>query len=366
MTLRDTFLSIPTRERGGSIAADRFDFQKDWALCHLLDLHISGQDYCLVFEHHEDIVVLDDEVAPRQAHFYQVKTREAANWSIGELLRRPNASRGPKYSILGKLYFNRIRFDEACGTLNFVSNAHFRLKLRKDAKGPCTNRTRLEAHELSEEVQFKIAQQLRDEHGLQEDLDFASITIFHVSDLSLKGHSQHTMGKLADFLESHFPDSRFRIKAIYNALFGEIRRKNSSSQAPTSFEDFVATQAIGRSDFDNMLRTIGAAPRSPELWLVAESRLNAESYPYSDLLAIRAEWSKYEVQSMDLSNDAIQSLRNKLIALLQSPTITALPSLRQQMDNLVRACSDESPTLVNGLSPAFVRAAALTERLRLQ
>ena len=39
----------------GAMASDRFTYQHTWALCHLLELHISGQDYVVIFDHHEDV-----------------------------------------------------------------------------------------------------------------------------------------------------------------------------------------------------------------------------------------------------------------------------------------------------------------------
>ena len=116
MGLAESLLQRP-RESSGSRSSNRFDFQKDWALCHLLQVHESGNDYVLVFEHHDDLIVLDCEMAPTLVDFFQVKTRDSGSWSVQTLLHRTKGQKDPSFSILGKLYDNRLRFADRRGRL---------------------------------------------------------------------------------------------------------------------------------------------------------------------------------------------------------------------------------------------------------
>ncbi|GAG02404.1 unnamed protein product, partial [marine sediment metagenome] len=75
MSLKTQLIQEP-RENAGSKSSNRFDYQKNWALCKLLELHLSGRDYILVLDFHEDILVLDSEVDPKEIEFYQIKTTQ--------------------------------------------------------------------------------------------------------------------------------------------------------------------------------------------------------------------------------------------------------------------------------------------------
>lgn len=69
------FSSKKPRETAGARTSNAYDFQKSWALCELIQRHLDGADYLMVFDFHEDVVVFDGEVAPRRSEFFQIKSR---------------------------------------------------------------------------------------------------------------------------------------------------------------------------------------------------------------------------------------------------------------------------------------------------
>ena len=75
MALRENLVTRP-RENSGSRSANRFDFQRDWSLCHLLELHDKGGEYVMVFEHHDDLATLDSEADPQKIKLVQIKKDE--------------------------------------------------------------------------------------------------------------------------------------------------------------------------------------------------------------------------------------------------------------------------------------------------
>jgi hypothetical protein len=85
VSIGDKLATRPPRERGGSIGSNRYDFQKDWTICKILELHKQQQSYLILCDYHEDVVVLDDEVNPTAAEFFQVKTKPIGNWTIKNL-----------------------------------------------------------------------------------------------------------------------------------------------------------------------------------------------------------------------------------------------------------------------------------------
>ncbi|MDB5110881.1 MAG: hypothetical protein JWR67_1995, partial [Mucilaginibacter sp.] len=61
MSLKSTFTGIRPREKAGSTATSRFDFQKDVSIAMLLDHEEKERDYVFVFDYHEDLVIMDTE-----------------------------------------------------------------------------------------------------------------------------------------------------------------------------------------------------------------------------------------------------------------------------------------------------------------
>lgn len=137
--LRTALVQEP-REKSGSRSANRFSFQHSWALCHLLVLHAKPEDYVLLLDHHEDVVVLDSAIDPTRVRAFQVKTKDKGNWTIGALLKRKTSKKKASIglpSILGKLYDAYQRFQSVDG-LHFVSNASLgaAVRVRRRSAGP--------------------------------------------------------------------------------------------------------------------------------------------------------------------------------------------------------------------------------------
>src|ERR1035438_1791658 len=111
-------------ELGGSTATNRFEYQVDWTLCHMLHLQRRGGNFLLICDYHDDVVVLDGPEEANKAHFYQIKTSKSPHWTTTKLLKRERGEDGKDVSILfsplGKLYKHRIDFPSVQCTLNFV------------------------------------------------------------------------------------------------------------------------------------------------------------------------------------------------------------------------------------------------------
>ncbi len=69
MGLAETLVSIPQSERGGEIAQRGFDYQTCWALSQMLEYELDEKNYVFIFEYHDDVLILDDEVSPTQLTF---------------------------------------------------------------------------------------------------------------------------------------------------------------------------------------------------------------------------------------------------------------------------------------------------------
>lgn len=178
--LKKKLLAQYPRETAGARSASRFGYQRDWALCHLLNLHIeTDTDYRIVFDYHDDVVILEPADDPTALHFYQVKTKQGGYWKRAALVRRAKGKKGLLPSILGKLYHNRSLFLEETASLNLVSNSSFDLPLADGT--PCTSRTRTTLSALMPDELKKIKNALLSELGTDADVDADEITFLHVT-----------------------------------------------------------------------------------------------------------------------------------------------------------------------------------------
>ena len=360
MTLRERLIAASQRETGGQVASDRFDFQKNWALCQLLELHTAEGDYCIIFEHHEDVLVLNSANEPTKAQCIQVKTQNAAKWTLQMLLRKRSAAPGPR-SILGKLYHNTIRLGGDL-TLCLISNAPFDVELKQPAGSSALSRTKIFGTEIGNVDRAKIVVSLRAELSLSEDPTVDDTLVLQVCDLSLAGHTDHAKGKLLTFLENQFPNQTLPVGAIYRALFDEIRRKSSPSLQPRSFDELVKERGITRAAFEGMLNEANAGRDLRTALGAISGRMNAEAWPMARVLAILASWTRYEVERMDPSKVAVQDLRLVIREELRRTPLRSGDTLATYVDLVLTSVQQVRGSHVEIVGDDYVRAMILMEQ----
>lgn len=49
--------------------ANRFDYQKDWALYKVLEFQLENGNYVIVLDFHDDILILDLDISPDKIGF---------------------------------------------------------------------------------------------------------------------------------------------------------------------------------------------------------------------------------------------------------------------------------------------------------
>jgi hypothetical protein len=288
MSLKDLLCDQKPRDTSGALSSDRFEYQRNWALCRLLLLHQQGGDYVMTFDHHEDVTILDSEEEPQYIQGFQIKTKSSGNWTIAALAKRHTGKDGMLPSILAKLCDLCDKFPGHVKLLQVVSNAPLNAKLAPDAKVDLEKRN-IKFIELTENEQTKILESLRAEYDPAIPPDIKETFEFQISELSLADHSTHTKGKLVEALYALFPNQSFPISAVYRALLGEITSRNNNREAVPTFEDFLTKKSISRSRFTSILTTCGVKTQEPS-WQSAESQLNAEGVSLKLIRALKEEW----------------------------------------------------------------------------
>lgn len=303
--LLDRIVTTPRREKGGSVAANRTDYQQSWAFCLLLKLHEKPNDYAVLLDFHDDVVVLDSTGEPKEMEFYQVKSKETGNWTITQLLKCPkNKDDKPGLSICGKMYANKMAFPNVTKSVNFVTNAQFNVRLQDEDKEKDVDA--FEVKQLAKEIGEKFTEALRSEHQLSALDDVP--THFWSEPLPHRGHQDQVKGRFAEFLEDQKPEGKFAVGVAFRAISSIIARKTGEERLPVNRADLLLLKAITRVEFADMLATI-LRSAEPERWTEINTALLGEGYAYGTAKQLHGSWIKYETQQMDAANTPVQKVK---------------------------------------------------------
>lgn len=331
MVLRDLVIQNKPRETSGPRSANRFDYQKDWAILKLLELHQYQDDYLLVLDYHDDVMVLDSEDDPQSASFYQLKTKENGIWKLNDIITPKKGKKGPLSSIIGKLYDCKLTFPNHTLCLTLVSNACFEVSLEHHA-GKSTNKKSICFTDIEQKDLGKIIKAIKTEHALQDDPEFVEITFLEVTDLNIKDRETYMKGKLHDFLESINPNNgKYRLSLIYNTIFGEVKRKNDYEWSVSNFDDVKKYKGISRSQFQDMLSHFDIDDEFEQMWDEISKRLNADKVDFKTVIKLKTAWKELEVVRMDVTNDYFESQQQVIREILVEKNGLPMPLLYQDL-----------------------------------
>lgn len=276
--IADFMSAAPLAEEGGAISADRFDYQKNWALARLLSLHQADGNYALLCELHEDIAVLDCSEQPTTAAFYQIKTNAAGAWTLKKLTNRRKGSGGNALpSILGRLCAKAEELKDQKVTFQFVTNegSGFNFKGLDAAKAAGSSGQRMfEALSTSEWATLK--QCLTDELGQDFSVALQNQLTVSVAQIHLSKHNETTVGLVANFLEEHAPNSHIQPKTFYRTLFDELRRKTVAQRPIGPISDVCKAKGIDREGLDAMLASARSVAPATAAWSHIQAELHSD------------------------------------------------------------------------------------------
>jgi len=333
-TLAELLVSVSPRERSGSRSSNRFSYQQSWGLGLVLALHEKPDDYCVLFDIHEDIVALNNSVAPTEADLYQIKTKVGGSWTRHNLTEREkNKETGAeKPSYLGNLYHNYLRFPGFVRSMSFVTNAQFSLKMAVEP--PCADRERFCVSEIGDDEKNEIMDKVATEHGLISAADGLSRTYFVKTPLSVQDHERHTVGIVADFLARN-ADETIPPRSFSRTLYSEIRRHNDREAAATNFADLVKSKGLSRGDFQVMLDSVHTERRMDDLAAQVRDQLAREGANVRQQGRINEEVRKYLAKRLDETNAVIGDARKLIEARIVAMPDTAFTSATPIADTTV-------------------------------
>lgn len=332
--LKNSIINIQPREKSGSTSSNRFDFQKNWAICKILELHEKPEDYLVTLEYHDDLVVFDSSTDPKKISFYQVKTNKNPNWTINSLVKRKSGKNGLLNSHLGKLYDHIEKFNDSVESLNFVTNNKITGKLYNDIK--CEDTSGFCCKDLNKVDLDKIIQSLKEEHSLNNLKDFASITFFKLGELSIDKHSELTKIKLAEYIEKYLPEVKYQISPLYKSIFDEIRKKSNIEKSVTNFNELKKHKSISRNDFDSYLENLKYSNSIHDLSNAIEHRLNSEKADFKTIRNFRKNSKIYEIKKMTYNDKSLKKLEKEISHIINEMELDADDNLQEFAEQIIK------------------------------
>lgn len=287
-TLKNKIIENIPRDVSGARSANRFDYQKDWAICLLLKLYNEQSDFLLILDYHDDIVVLDSEINPSYCSFYQVKTKDNGVWKINDLIRKEGNN-----SILGKLYEHKIRFKDNVKELSIVSNAKIDVKLKNDKT--CNELSKIPFSDLDEKEINIICNAIQEHYSLPESPELKDIMYFLYTDLSLHDHSNHVVGKIDKFINEL--EKKGNSRSFYIALHDELKRKNDREFLSDTWDNLKEKKAIGFNKFDNFIKSALKPDKYETDMFFAFNQLQHDGMDSLELRNLKTRYRTIEMES---------------------------------------------------------------------
>jgi len=356
-SLADLLVSVPQRERSGARSSNRFSFQHSWGLGLVLQLHKKPDDYCVLFDIHEDVVALNDSVAPTAADIYQVKS-DAAPWTSRSLTVREKdkVTKVEKPSILGKLYSTYLKFPGFVRSMCFVASAPYSIKMA--AAPACTERESFSTGDLAATEKSDISAKLSKEHGVPDPPDGFSDTYFIKTSLSVLDHERHTEGIISDFLKDQ-GDGTIPPAPFHKAIRSELRRKNDKECSPTSFGELAQLKGLSRAEMQRMLDTVPSERRMTELTSTIREQLIKESFPLRRQGPVNAEVRNYLAKRLDVTNAALIAAKCRVdeeLAKLPDKFFASGTPVADVLAYVVAVQAKEFTVVRQGYSDTFLQA----------
>ncbi len=354
-----SFVAKPVREKSGSRSSNRFDYQKNWSLCELLELHAANNEYLMVFEHHDDVVVFDSHSSPSSAIFYQVKTKMPGNWTVGSLTKSKSKDDSSQ-SILGKLYSNHVEFSDYAKQLVFTSNTGLSAKLRNGDKS--IDLGQVSFSQLSDKDKEKIQSLIEPDEQNYCDVEGLSKILIEQNDLRVADHTAITKGKLVEFFEKLHPDCHVHISLVYKTFFDEIRRKTNYEEDIAGIDELLEHKSIGRESFSGMVNTVLQKRNDNDLWAEANHRLSLEGFSFLELKNVRMNWRQYIVDRMNVEDelhiDFREVIQKEVGKAISGSNVGTFKSLRDEVIGQV------ANSYENDFNKAYIQAAILYEVMK--
>ena len=287
----DSLHTKEPRERDGARTASRFEFQANFSILKILDLHETGADYRAIFDHFDDLTILDSSSNPTQIEFYQIKGRSSGSWTIKQLAKQDKDKKPPR-SIIGKMYKSASDFADKTKSITFVSNEPFKFTLSSGTNSD-ENNVKIKASDLDNtEIQI-IEAALDADFPSPRSPNCAGILLFERTNLPLQDQAIFVTGRLVTHLETYAAAESFAVKALYDVLYQNVIAKTGSTEKFDSADALNKGKSLTRLEISSLMKRAISKQQFENGWPLILTELNAAGFNTPAIIKAHTSAIKY-------------------------------------------------------------------------
>lgn len=314
--LKDLVVKKPD-DNSGSSSSNRFQYQKDWALCKIMDSELKNKDLVMILDYHDDILILDSKNEPEKVEFYQIKTKRTGNWNITSL------SSGKKTnSFIGKLILNKLKFNNYDVRLFFVSNARYNIEIIKSGTNEEENISAINTKEICLEIleqkeKDKLTKRLIREFEDSNIEEYYNIIYLQASDMNIEGREEYTIGKIAKYFYDKYPENNVNSVVAYKMLSNELARKNDYEWDICNIDELIKLKSISSQEFCVYIeKLMKNSIKYADIDSIKSSIDNEKKFTLSERKRIKRNIQDYEIRKLNAYNTNLRDIITQIIRIL--------------------------------------------------
>jgi len=257
-SLSDILQTARPREKSGSQTASRYDFQSNYAILRLIELHQQDQDYRLVLDLYDDVAILNSADDPTEIRLYQIKSKARGDWKTADLCHKVG-QQTPR-SFVSRLYQHTDVFGDSIVETAFVSNAPFIVKL---LNGDMSSETTHEicGANLHSDEKVKLDTAIREDYSSANPTAWIPKFTLRRTTLGLHDQRAAVIGHLHLYVESLCSGATLRISTFYDLLHNIITQRTTHTAEGLAHEEFLREKSLTRKEFNSLLHRVTTRPR---------------------------------------------------------------------------------------------------------
>ncbi len=308
-------------------------------------------DFAVLFEFHDDIVLLTGADSPSEIEFFQLKHSTKGNWTLAKLTSNSKKlESGEKtQSILQKLYGNVDEFSGYSQNGQVVSNAY------------CTEFGQAENTKFNAMLEGDRAKLLEHIQAVYSDATSNCMDVMGFRRTELDKTACHDLvkGRVHSFLKSKIGGDAFQLEACTNAIVTQCRLRNKklATDVPGVVSEIVKQKGISKADVELWLSDIASNKNAPE-WSFIQTYLGVK-WSFLEANSVRLAYENYKVEALDNGNDAQNALVSKIRQSLEQISVTE--PIGAFVDDLVQSTDLTSSATEYGYVGAQLKAMVIYE-----
>ncbi|MCH5211577.1 MAG: DUF4297 domain-containing protein [Oscillospiraceae bacterium] len=358
MNALENLISQPVRENAGQRTGNRYQYQYHWGLIKLLDLFGTDDDFMMIFEFADDVIVLDSSEDPKYIDFYQIKTNTKKGvyyWKTNDLTSK-GTKKNPKSSIIEKLIDNYNRYNPYARNIQFVSNLPCKFdKISTQEHNP------LLLDLLSDKDIKKFKDQMCVNCPQNSDCkeQCKKILSFNCSDLDINSFKETSIGKVNVFLNTLYPDSDINDTVLYDLLLKSIKNKSTYEGEITNKRDLIVHKSISKQDLQEQLNIIYNSSKLQKMYTIVHTDLS-KIYSIIETKKIEKAFKDIEMEILNIDNLLLQKMvnfiRKKITDLINGKSINDDTELKEYVENIVNQVYQLDTSISNIYDKYYISA----------